>query len=269
MICSCKFRNPKATATAIIIKDNKVLLLKRNEEPFKGKWDFCGGYVQENELPEETLKREIKEELNVEVKNLALINNFNGIAYWQKQDFPIITFAYVVEIDGEIKLNDENSEYIWVNLEALNIEQIAFDSNQKLAGWVKKNFVFNIQRIKELVSQLDSSAVINEFYLYKAILDGYISKEYDNDKLIGMGWIFPRYTLLRKQAVIEDMLVDENYRKKGLGRKILKDLLKWAKDNNMDTIELTTNPKRIAANKLYKSEGFWLHETNHYLYNVK
>ena len=80
-----------------------------------------------------------------------------------------------------------------------------------------------------------------------------------------MGWIFPRQTLLRHQAVIEDMIVDETYRGKGLGRKILLDLIEWAKKQGVEVVELTTNPKRIAANELYKSVGFQLHPTNHYL----
>ena len=123
--------------------------------------------------------------------------------------------------------------------------------------------------MQELVKQLDSSAVVNEQSLYKAMLNGFISKIYDGEKLIGMGWIFPRQTLLRRQAVVEDMIVDDAYRGKGYGQKILLELLAWAKKEKMDMVELTTNPKRIAANELYKKVGFNLHPTNHYLYSVK
>ena len=87
----------------------------------------------------------------------------------------------------------------------------------------------------------------------------------EGGEFIGMGWIFPRQTMLRRQAVIEDMIVDDRYRGKGLGEKILLDLLRWAKSNGVEVVELTTNPKRIAANALYQKVGFKLHETNHYL----
>ena len=80
-----------------------------------------------------------------------------------------------------------------------------------------------------------------------------------------MGWIFPRQTMLRNQAVIEDMIVDDNQRGKGYGKEIVLDLIKWAKNNGVEMIELTSNPKRIAANELYKKVGFNLHPTNHYL----
>lgn len=123
----------------------------------------------------------------------------------------------------------------------------------------------DINRIKELVFQLDPTAEVSEKNLREAMNNGHLATEYDGDKLIGMGWIFPRQTMLRKQAVVEDMIVDENYRGKGLGRKILKELIKWAKEQGVEIVDLTTNSKRVAANELYKSEGFKLHETNHYL----
>src|SRR3989344_1160444 len=127
-----------------------------------------------------------------------------------------------------------------------------------------------IEQMKKLVSQLDSSAETDERKLAAALKNGHIAKEYDGaGNLVGMGWIFPRQTLIRKQAVVEDMIVDEAYRGKGLGRKILKELIGWARAQGVEVIELTTNPKRVAANELYKSEGFYLHLTNHYLLKLK
>ena len=266
----CAFNNPKATVTAIIIKDNKLLLLKRNQEPFLGQWDLPGGYISgEKETPEEALTREIKEEFGIDDVKLTFIKNLPAQAQWKEKKYATLNNFYLTEINGEIKLNEENSEFNFVNLKSINSKDIAFDSNQKMIEWLKENFIFDLERVKELVKQLDSSAVVNEQSLYKAMLNGFISKIYDGEKLIGMGWIFPRQTLLRRQAVVEDMIVDDAYRGKGYGQKILLELLAWAKEEKMDMVELTTNPKRIAANELYKKVGFNLHPTNHYLYSVK
>jgi len=265
----CKFENPKASVTAIILKDNKLLVLKRNEEPFKGKWDLPGGYMGKGELPEEAIIREIHEELGVESK-ITFIRTVPGYGMWKDKKFPILSHFYLCHIGNqEIKLNKENSEHKWMPLKELDPHNIAFDSNEEMCRWVVKNFEFDIDRVKELVKQLDPSAEVKEQSLYKAMICGYVSKFYDDGKLMALGWIFPRQTLLRTQSVIEDMIVDENYRGKGYGRKILKELIQWAKDNGVEVIELTTNPKRVAANELYKSEGFFLHPTNHYLYNVE
>ncbi|OGH47203.1 MAG: hypothetical protein A3A51_01590 [Candidatus Levybacteria bacterium RIFCSPLOWO2_01_FULL_39_10] len=259
----CRFNNPKPTATAVIIKDQKILVGKRTSEPFKGKWDFFGGYMGADEVPEEALKREIKEELGVECE-ITYLGAFTGTANYENYHFPVVSFAYLTELKGEINLNKkENSKYEWVAITKLN--NIAFDSNEKILKFIKDKLVFDLDEVKKLIYQLDPSANINEQSLYKAILNGHLSKVERDGKLVGLGWIFPRRTLLRKQAVVEDMIVNNEYRGQGLGEKILKDLIKWAKKEGIEVIELTTNPKRIAANSLYQKVGFILHPTNHYL----
>jgi ADP-ribose pyrophosphatase YjhB (NUDIX family) len=245
----CSFENPKPTATAIIIEKEKLLVVKRVQEPFKGKRDFVGGYLNKDETPEDGLRREIKEELGVDCL-LHYVSTFNGTASYGGYVYPIVNFAYLVQLKGRIKLDKrENSRVSWVAIKAL--KTIAFDSNQKILRYVKENFVYDIARVRKLVGQLDQSAHVDEQSLYKALL--------------GMGWIFPRQTLLRKQAVVEDMIVDDKERGKGYGEKILLDLIDWAKSQGVEVVELTTNPKRIAANGLYQKVGFKLHETNHYL----
>ncbi|MBQ9025593.1 MAG: (deoxy)nucleoside triphosphate pyrophosphohydrolase [Methanobrevibacter sp.] len=59
---------------AIIHKDDKILATKRGYGEFINQWEFPGGKIEENETKEEALKREIKEELNVEIdiQNFAL-----------------------------------------------------------------------------------------------------------------------------------------------------------------------------------------------------
>lgn len=262
----CSFENPKPTATAIIIRDNKLLVLKRNEEPFKGEWDFVGGYVSKGETPELTLRREIKEELNTEVREVTFIDAFPGTASFKEYEFPVLSFAYLTEIDGDITLNGENSAYNWVQLAQLTT--IAFDSNKKILAYLKDKFVYDLPTVRSLVFQLDPTATVNEQSLYRAMLDGYVSVMYEGGQLVGMGWIFPRQTMLRRQAVVEDMIVDSAQRGKGLGEKILLDLLRWAKEQCIEVVELTTNPKRIAANSLYQKVGFKLHVTNHYLLDL-
>jgi len=265
----CAFKNPKGTATAVILRDNQLLVLKRNEEPFKGMWDLPGGFMSEGETPAETVKREMKEELGVDT-NPVFIKTVPGTHLWKGEQFPIISSFHLADIGSQnIKLDGENSESSWTPLSEIKPDNIAFDSNQKFVSWLKKEFTFDLARVRQLVPELDSSAVVKEQSLYAAKLNGFLATRYDNEKLIGMGWIFPRQTLLRKQAVVEDMIVDNAYRGKGLGRELLHDLVLWARDNGVEVIELTSNPKRVAANELYKKYGFELHPTNHYLYHVK
>ena len=261
----CEFDNPKGTASAVIIKDGKLLVLKRDEEPYRGSWDLPGGYMQRGEHPEETIKREIREELSSDCE-ATYIGVFPGTATFNGKDFAVLSHAFLVSLKNDITLNKENSVYEWQRV--MDITSIAFDSNQDILKFVKEKFFTDIEAVKELIPQLDSSAVIDEQRYCRAILNGYVSKKIVNGKLVGMGWIFPRETLIRKQAVIEDMIVHESARGKGYGKEIVLDLLRWAKENGMEVVELTSGSHRVPANKLYQKVDFKLHPTNHYLYKV-
>lgn len=52
---------------AIIVKDNKIFATQRGYGDFKGKWEFPGGKIEENEEPQDAIIREIKEELNIDI----------------------------------------------------------------------------------------------------------------------------------------------------------------------------------------------------------
>lgn len=262
----CAFNNPRGTVSAVIIRDGKMLLLKRAAEPFKDMWDFPGGYMDAGETPHEAVRREVREELGVESR-ADFMDWFPGTAPWKGKEYPILNHAYLAEITGEIRLDtQENIAHAWIPLS--DIDDIAFDSNKKILAYMKEKFAIDFPTVQNLARQLDASVSVSEMNFYRALLNGYVSKKIVDGKLVGMGWIFPRQTMLRRQAVVEDMIVDESMRGKGLGKELILDLLRWAKENDMEVVELTSGSHRIPANELYKKVGFQLHPTNHYLYKV-
>ena len=64
------------------------------------------------------------------------------------------------------------------------------------------------------------------------------------------------------KAWMEDVVVDAVYRGCGYGKKIVEYAIGFIRDSGADSISLTTNPSRIAANHLYQSLGFEKYETN-------
>ena len=262
----CAFENPKATATAVIIRDGALLLVRRNEEPFKGMLDLPGGYLNKGETTEAALKRELFEELGIKPLAITPMGEFPGIAFWQEENFPILSSAYFVSFRGDIRLNRrENSSFVWVPLKELEPDKVAFDSNQHITAILKEKLCTDFGEATKLINQLDPSAQVSEDSFFRSQLNGYMSRKYLDDKLVGIGWIYPRRTALRSQAVIEDVVVDQAYRGQGHGEWITRDLLKWARDNGIQVVELTSGSHRVAANNLYKKVGFVLHPTNHYL----
>ena len=263
---SCKFNNPKGTVTALIIRDGELLILKRNQEPHRGSWDLPGGYMQAFEEPEQAMRRELKEELGVTALPIP-VRAFPGEAEWKGQKHAVLNHVFLVDIGEQvISLDGENSDYRFTPLADIDVTKVAFDSNRAALEFAKRKFSgFPAEPVKQLVWQLDPSGTVNEQSVYRAILNGHVVKAERNGELVGMGWIFVRQTLLRKQAVIEDMIVDERCRGRGIGREILQELIRWAKEAGVEVVELTSGSHRVAANQLYKSAGFKLHPTNHYL----
>lgn len=59
---------PIPAVAAFIMENNRLLLVKRKNEPSKGKWSLPGGRIEVGERIEKALKREIKEEVKVEIE---------------------------------------------------------------------------------------------------------------------------------------------------------------------------------------------------------
>ena len=71
------------------------------------------------------------------------------------------------------------------------------------------------------------------------------------------------------RSLIEDVVVDENARRQGIGEALVSYAIDLAKEAGADGVSLTSNPQRQAANQLYQSMGFELRKTNPYFYPFK
>jgi len=81
----------------------------------------------------------------------------------------------------------------------------------------------------------------------------------DNGKIIGLCYIciIPNLTYNGKPiGYIENVIVDKNYRKKGIGRKIMEMAIEYAKENNCYKAVLQSGAKRTEAHKFYEKIGF-------------
>jgi ribosomal protein S18 acetylase RimI-like enzyme len=71
------------------------------------------------------------------------------------------------------------------------------------------------------------------------------------------------------RSVIEDVIVDESARRRGIGEALVRYAIDLAREAGADGVSLTSNPQREAANQLYQSMGFELRKTNPYFYKLK
>ena len=69
------------------------------------------------------------------------------------------------------------------------------------------------------------------------------------------------------KAWVEDVVVDDGARGKGVGRSLMHHAMEQARQLGAKAVDLTSRPSREAANKLYQSLGFETRETNVYRYS--
>ena len=130
-----RYKSPKLTVDGLILKDKKVLLIKRKNYPFKGKWALPGGFVEYKEKTEDTAIREVFEETGLKTK----INNLVGVYSDPNRDprSHTVSVIYLLEIcGGKLKSSDDASDAKFFDLNQL--PKLAFDHNKIIKDALRK-----------------------------------------------------------------------------------------------------------------------------------
>lgn len=123
------YKNPAPASGAIIVENNKILLVKRKYDPFKGDWSLPAGFIEYDESPEVCVIREIKEEVNLDIRIRRLFDVYSGC------DDPrtrAILVVYLVEVvGGKLKPGDDATEARFFGEEEIP-PNIAFQAHRQV-----------------------------------------------------------------------------------------------------------------------------------------
>lgn len=104
----------------IIIQEEKILLIKKVSGPYDGKLDLPGGTIEFNGRPEEALKRELLEEVGIEIKEYELFDADSVSFDWQFSEEEILQVHhtgiffkvnnYSNDIKQTIEIDEQNDD---------------------------------------------------------------------------------------------------------------------------------------------------------------
>jgi 8-oxo-dGTP diphosphatase len=132
-----------------LVNDGKILLIKRNKEPYKDHWGLVGGKMEFGEHIEETAKREVKEETGLDAEVIAVRGVATEIVH-TKEGADSHFIIYVVELKPKNKelVECEEGELKWFKFDELKDLNIIPSDKLMFEEFVLKKKELKVQRIK-------------------------------------------------------------------------------------------------------------------------
>jgi ADP-ribose pyrophosphatase YjhB (NUDIX family) len=125
------FDNPRVAAVVFVAEGERVLLVKRNVAPEKGRWALAAGFVELGEPPEAAARREMKEETGLDVVIERMLElSFNA-------DDKVIVILYQARaVGGVLAAADDVEDARWFTRDEL--PELAFESTRRtLKAWLE------------------------------------------------------------------------------------------------------------------------------------
>lgn len=127
------YRNPAPTVGCVIVRDGRALVAVRAEEPWKGQIDVPGGFLAVGEDPTDGLRREVREELGVEIDVTdhdyvqTVAHRYESGGEW------LISMGFRARlIEGEPRPSDDVAAVKWVRSEDLDDLDFAWPHDRAL-----------------------------------------------------------------------------------------------------------------------------------------
>lgn len=167
----------------------KVLLIRRNNEPYKDKWALVGGALYNNETVLDGMKREIKEKTGINDIELYYSNIYSRVD--RSPIMRMVGLSYVGFLDIEkvnlLKETDKTNDSDWFPIN--NIPELAYDHNEILNDSILKlrELIYDSDILKSLFPNTLTLPELQS--VYETILDKKIDRRNFRKKLINDGII--------------------------------------------------------------------------------
>jgi len=122
------FNDPKVAAAVLIEQDGHVLLVRRNNEPYRGLWTLPAGFIDAGEDPARAAERECLEETGLTVCVTGVLDVIPGKEHERGADFIVAYLGKI--ISGTLSPGDDADAADWFTYDSL--PPLAFDATKKI-----------------------------------------------------------------------------------------------------------------------------------------
>ena len=124
------FADPKVAAAVLVEQNSRILLVKRNNQPFQGLWTLPAGFVDAGEDPAYAAKRECLEETGMTVRITSILDIIAGLEHPRGADMVIV---YRGQVEGGIlQARDDADKAEWFSLD--DLPPLAFEATKRVLG---------------------------------------------------------------------------------------------------------------------------------------
>lgn len=120
-----------AAAVAVILEcQGEILFGVRKHEPEQGKLDLPGGFVDPGETVEDAARRELKEELGIDLPSLSYLFSFPNTYLYRGIEYDTLDLIFLAQFDRkpEIRPADDLEDALWISRDQIEYEKIGFPS---------------------------------------------------------------------------------------------------------------------------------------------
>jgi len=271
---------------AVVLSGRFVLMIRRGPDgPDPGYWAPPSGKIEPGEGQEAAVIREVKEEVGVTIRPVRKIwesvsaGGTHTLHWWLadaedpefRPDWREVSEARWVAVSDIATLQPTfpGDRYFFEEILTVMSSGPARDIQVASASRVDDELIAAFDR---LIPQLSRSAAVPTPDLIREIVDApattvLVARDgRDSGRIVGLLTLVVFRIPTGVRAWIEDVVVDESVRGRGVGEALSQEAIRQAVGLGARTVELTSRPSREAANRLYQRLGFVRRDSNVYRY---
>ena len=128
------FNSAGAVAALIVDREGRILITTREAEPGKGMWDLPGGFIDGGESAEEGLRREVNEELGLDIVSAEYLCSAPNLYEYKGICYSTIDLAYVCRIEdaSQARALDGLGSILWERPEEIDPAKLSFASTRNI-----------------------------------------------------------------------------------------------------------------------------------------